>query len=581
MLLTRSKTSSAISNKRHKTKENQHEGFPMIPTDLISQIMLDMMTVWIFASRVADNQHSTSNAKPNQSTSIRSWATRSFLVRSKSSLPSLPPAPLPQPNESSLSEHRQEPTNKLPISLKSMTDLLETPPLIPDGSSLSLIEETLTPLSSAFFQPQEATRAPSLSSEENQSQSIVTTVASSRDIRSVRRSLSSIFNHFGSSVKNAFKKKTRSTSFAQLKKTFSVQQHLSTHPPEDASPFYAEMRKSCTSLILEADEEDSQVSSSYQISSYEDNNEIETPVQERSLNSLHHKKSESDLYTDFITLQEPSSMNSAFVSLEEKLNNASKPALYWDDDSTQSQQFNRLLDDIWETSQEYQDYFAAEQQLQQQQEQQQQQPKLWSPQMLLRSSRTESNMNQLQDAVPYVCVGKEINSLVTKAYKRSMSAYSNIQDYDLKWQASFHEEQKSRDKVAKTLKSVSWAFYSIIKHNHKLNEFYCDGIFDENDTSISDLSEYQHYTEPLTEWNDIYDQLAYVFDCGELTAEHAIITFIYVRRMLDISKQKLWDFSWRMIVMSSLLTAVKVWDDCAIFNADFAMIFPELSLDVM
>jgi hypothetical protein len=51
--------------------------------------------------------------------------------------------------------------------------------------------------------------------------------------------------------------------------------------------------------------------------------------------------------------------------------------------------------------------------------------------------------------------------------------------------------------------------------------------------------------------------------------------------MLERSNQRLWDFSWRMIVMSSLLTAVKVWDDCAIFNADFAMIFPELSLDIM
>ena len=33
---------------------------------------------------------------------------------------------------------------------------------------------------------------------------------------------------------------------------------------------------------------------------------------------------------------------------------------YWDGDSTQSQQFDKLLDDIWERSQEYQDYFAAQ-----------------------------------------------------------------------------------------------------------------------------------------------------------------------------------------------------------------------------
>ena len=56
----------------------------------------------------------------------------------------------------------------------------------------------------------------------------------------------------------------------------------------------------------------------------------------------------------------------------------------------------------------------------------------------------------------------------------------------------------------------------MVKHNHKMSEFYCDEIFDENGASMSDLSEYQHYAEPLTEWNDIYDQLAYVFDCGEV-----------------------------------------------------------------
>lgn len=64
--------------------------------------------------------------------------------------------------------------------------------------------------------------------------------------------------------------------------------------------------------------------------------------------------------------------------------------------------------------------------------------------------------------------------------------------------------------------SVSWAFYSIIKRNHSLHAFECDVIFDENESNMEDFEPYSQ-DEPLTEWNDVYDQLAYVFDCGEVS----------------------------------------------------------------
>lgn len=33
------------------------------------------------------------------------------------------------------------------------------------------------------------------------------------------------------------------------------------------------------------------------------------------------------------------------------------------------------------------------------------------------------------------------------------------------------------------------------------------------------MEDFEPYSqdEPLTEWNDVYDQLAYVFDCGEVS----------------------------------------------------------------
>lgn len=157
-----------------------------------------------------------------------------------------------------------------------------------------------------------------------------------------------------------------------------------------------------------------------------------------------------------------------------------QPTSYWDgDDATQSQQFEQLLDDIWERSQEYQDYFAAEERsnsIISTNINTHYKPTIMSSNTnsstkKVKISRTEGNMNSFEDSVPFVCVGNSIaenskrnsrqpqqvhqkllNIEDVKAYKRSTSAYSNIRDYDLNWQKSFHIEQESRDKVAKTLK---------------------------------------------------------------------------------------------------------------------------------
>lgn len=72
----------------------------------------------------------------------------------------------------------------------------------------------------------------------------------------------------------------------------------------------------------------------------------------------------------------------------------------------------------------------------------------------------------------------------------------------------------------------------MIKRNHNLVDFSCDAIFNEAECSLSDDSIYSHCTEPLTDWNDIYDQLAYVFDCGEvstpLIGDNLIFTFSFI-----------------------------------------------------
>lgn len=711
MFLTRSKTSSALSEEQ-LGNEMRNNAFSTIPTELISvleeaipamdsalkpvlcetghKLVLNMISTWIVSSRMVDN-----NLKMNNKTkhmSFRSWATRSFPIKSKATvvapatqlkleisdnklchqrIPSFTDSasstssfsitsvgdqqnldyrhdaspslytPLLHDSEDAPTSANMDTASRIPVSIRSMIDLLETPPLIAsDDKSLSLIDETITPLSSTFFhdndhiqqkqsknEPVESptsTTAPTFTTA-SENESRVATTVSFKDTKNMRRSVSNMFMQIGSSVKKAFKKKSQPSSVSSvtgMKKAFSIQESLSL-----IQTFTKNSQLSYSSLeqvekvkeeTVPPDERPEAKAYAAAFASFLTTNKVD-----KSLANIYGGKSSgsrsSSVYEKSdVTRNEDCDGNQDFQPSIES-NTLQKRQNCWEGEDTQSQQFDKLLDDIWEQSQEYQGYFAAEKE----------QFKngsitsfgtdfnghlkntLWSPvaeqskqHKTIKSSKTEGNMNALEDSVPFVCVGKQrtqdldgesivshkrksqqvqkkMNIEDMKTYKRSTSAYSNIRDYDLNWQESFHLEQKSRDKVSKTLKSISWGFYSIIKRNHNLNQFDCDSIFDENESSVSDELLYSHCSEPLTEWNDIYDQLAYVFDCGELTSEHAIITFIYVKRMLDLSKQKLWDFSWRLIIMSSLLTAVKVWDDCAIFNADFAMIFPELTVDVI
>jgi hypothetical protein len=156
----------------------------------------------------------------------------------------------------------------------------------------------------------------------------------------------------------------------------------------------------------------------------------------------------------------PSDDNSPQSVIHTETQTKAQASLYWD--GTQSQQFDKLLDDIWERSQEYQGYFEAEEA---------DKRAVWSPSEFkqVRPSKTEGNIKH-EESVPYVCVGqpailqvsesddeikrpiRALNIEDAKAYKRSTSAYSTIHDYDLNWQQSFHIQQKNKDKVGRTLK---------------------------------------------------------------------------------------------------------------------------------
>lgn len=299
MFLTRSKTSSALNHEQHRNR-NKDNMFTPIPNEMISvlqdavpsiklalkpvlsetahELVVEMISTWITTSRITTNNFNSTTNKPKPVT-LRSWASRSFSIKSNPVVPQkteisdtkLCRTPSFTNSESSTSsfsitsvvdkndmspslytplllDTASAPTtamvekyvsSRLPVSLKSMIDLLDTPPLIPaDAKSLSLIEEALTPLTSTFFHDNDHIEPPLIDSpasviaasyttaSENNDESIITGI-SSKDSKSVRRSFSTIFTQLGHSVKKVFKKKPGSSS--RLKKTMSVQHNLQQH----------------------------------------------------------------------------------------------------------------------------------------------------------------------------------------------------------------------------------------------------------------------------------------------------------------------------------------------------------------
>ena len=294
MFLTRSKTSSAICEDNYVQGTTKENGFPVIPVELISileasipaidnalkpildkpghDLLINMISSWVISSRIAGANLKMNNVKP-KSLSLRTWASRSFPNRSKSilvapatqqkhkieiserrnlSLKRVPSLTNSLSSDSSFStasiqedclnkprmqhttlDHKKV-TSQLPVSLKSMIDLLDTPPLIPsDARSLSLIDESLTPLSSNFFHSNDPLEhvQESINLGSSLSKAESGAIVSLKDPKLMKRSFSTVIFQIGHSVKKAFKKKSQPSSVASVtgsKLSSSAQDQLTT-----------------------------------------------------------------------------------------------------------------------------------------------------------------------------------------------------------------------------------------------------------------------------------------------------------------------------------------------------------------
>jgi len=129
------------------------------------------------------------------------------------------------------------------------------------------------------------------------------------------------------------------------------------------------------------------------------------------------------------------------------------------------------------------------------------------------------------------------------------------------------------------LKCVSLAIYFHVKNRE--GKAHLLDIFDEKLHPLSKDHVPDNYDRLNPEHKHIYRFIKTLFSAAQLTAECAIITLIYLERLITYAEIDLHPSNWKRIVLGAILLASKVWDDQAVWNVDYCQILRDIAVEDM
>uniref|UniRef100_A0A8C2Z401 Cyclin Y-like 1 n=1 Tax=Cyclopterus lumpus TaxID=8103 RepID=A0A8C2Z401_CYCLU len=106
-------------------------------------------------------------------------------------------------------------------------------------------------------------------------------------------------------------------------------------------------------------------------------------------------------------------------------------------------------------------------------------------------------------------------------------------------------------------------------------------IFDEKLHPLSREPVPEDYADVDPEHKLIYRFVRTLFSAAQLTAECAIVTLVYLERLLTYAELDICPANWKRIVLGAILLASKVWDDQAVWNVDYCQILKDITVEDM
>lgn len=128
--------------------------------------------------------------------------------------------------------------------------------------------------------------------------------------------------------------------------------------------------------------------------------------------------------------------------------------------------------------------------------------------------------------------------------------------------------------VDSTIKSLSIALHYKMKECEKDNPPVFIDIFSETTHHLGDNKRYIN-TPSIAE---IHYFLHLIYHKEELSAESAVMSLAYIERLIMLTKLTLHATNWRRVCLGAIALASKVWEDSAVWNADFLNVFPKLNM---
>ncbi|XP_055709446.1 cyclin-Y-like protein 1 [Phlebotomus papatasi] len=136
----------------------------------------------------------------------------------------------------------------------------------------------------------------------------------------------------------------------------------------------------------------------------------------------------------------------------------------------------------------------------------------------------------------------------------------------------------SQPNLKNTVKCVSLAIYYHIKNRQSERRL---DIFDERLHPLTRDAVPENYDMHMPEHRQIYKFVRTLFNAAQLTAECAIITLVYLERLLTYAELDIAPCNWKRIVLGAIMLASKVWDDQAVWNVDYCQILKDITVEDM